>query len=112
MNGPRQGRHGRRAVLAGGVAAVAAGTAAAAEVPRRPLRVGQIGTGHGHATKLEVYRRSPDWEVVGLVEPDGARAAADMAAVIRGERAFAFTADHDLAVQETILRASRMPLDR
>lgn len=76
MNGPRQGRHVRRAVLAGGAAALATATAAAADIPRRPLRVGQIGTGHGHATKLEVYRRSPDWEVVGLVEPDGDRAAA------------------------------------
>lgn len=38
--------------------------------------------------------------------------AADMAAVIRGEKRFAFSADHDLAVQETLLRACELPLDR
>lgn len=39
---------------------------------RRPPRVkiGQIGVGHAHASKLAVYRQSPDYEVVGLVEPD------------------------------------------
>lgn len=36
----------------------------------RPIKVGQIGVGHGHAGKLQVYRRSPDYEVVGIVEPD------------------------------------------
>lgn len=34
------------------------------------IKVGQIGVGHAHATKLSVYRQSPDYEVVGLVEPD------------------------------------------
>jgi predicted dehydrogenase len=34
------------------------------------IKVGQIGVGHAHATKLEVYRRSEDYEVVGIVEPD------------------------------------------
>lgn len=38
-----------------------------------PIRIGQIGTAHGHATKLSVYRESPDYEVVGLVEPDERR---------------------------------------
>jgi predicted dehydrogenase len=37
--------------------------------PKR-IKVGQIGVGHGHATKLMVYRESADYEVVGLVEPD------------------------------------------
>ena len=37
------------------------------EQPR--LKMGQIGVGHAHATKLQVYRESPDYEVVGLVEP-------------------------------------------
>ena len=37
----------------------------------KKIRIGQIGTTHGHASgKLEVYRKSPDYEVVGLVEPD------------------------------------------
>lgn len=35
-----------------------------------PIRIGQIGVGHAHATKLSVYRNSPDYEVVGLVESD------------------------------------------
>ncbi len=37
---------------------------------RTRIRIGQIGVGHAHATKLEVYRASPDYEVVGVVEPD------------------------------------------
>ena len=44
------------------------------------IKVGQIGVGHAHATKLGVYRRSEDYEVVGIVEPDAAlreRAAAE-----------------------------------
>lgn len=34
------------------------------------IKVGQIGTGHAHASKLSVYRASPDYEVVGIVEAD------------------------------------------
>ncbi|MEZ6102310.1 MAG: Gfo/Idh/MocA family oxidoreductase [Pirellulaceae bacterium] len=34
------------------------------------IKVGQIGVGHAHATKLSVYRESPDYDVVGIVEPD------------------------------------------
>ena len=35
------------------------------------LRIGQIGTGHAHAEgKLSVLRRSADFELVGVVEPD------------------------------------------
>ena len=40
-------------------------TAATAK-PR--IRIGQIGVGHAHASKLSVYRNSPDYEVVGVVE--------------------------------------------
>lgn len=43
-------------------------------VPAKPrparIRIGQIGVGHAHAGKLSVYRRSDDYEVVGIVEPD------------------------------------------
>ena len=35
-----------------------------------PIKIGQIGVQHAHATKLAVYRASPDYEVVGIVEPD------------------------------------------
>lgn len=38
--------------------------------------------------------------------------AADMARVIRGEKAFEFPPRHDLAVQETLLRACGLPLDK
>jgi len=41
---------------------------AAAAKPR--IKIGQIGVGHAHASKLSVYRASPDFEVVGIVEPD------------------------------------------
>lgn len=35
------------------------------------IRIGQIGTGHAHADgKLAVIRQSPDFELVGVVEPD------------------------------------------
>ena len=35
------------------------------------IRICQIGTAHGHAAgKLGTYRKSSDYEVVGLVEPD------------------------------------------
>jgi predicted dehydrogenase len=51
-------------------ASAATGGARAGATPPR-LRLGQIGTGHAHADgKLAVLRRSPDFEVVGVVEPD------------------------------------------
>ena len=34
------------------------------------IRIGQIGVGHAHASKLGVYRNSPDYEVIGIVEPN------------------------------------------
>ena len=43
-------------------------TTATTRLPR--IKIGQIGVGHAHASKLSVYRRSDDYEVVGLVEPD------------------------------------------
>jgi predicted dehydrogenase len=44
----------------------------AADAPKPRIKVGQIGVGHGHASKLAVYRRSADYEVVGIIEPDEA----------------------------------------
>lgn len=69
----------RRETLArlavGTAAAVAAARGPAAEptagaASGRRIRIGQIGVGHAHATKLAVYRESPDYEVVGVVEQD------------------------------------------
>ncbi len=37
-----------------------------------PIKVGQIGVGHAHASKLDVFRKSKEYEVVGIVEPDEA----------------------------------------
>lgn len=49
------------------------------------IRIGQIGVGHAHASKLSVYRASPDFEVVGIVESDpGLRKAAENADPYRG----------------------------
>jgi len=63
----------RRRLGALAAAAVAASPVArAATGPARPIRIGQIGVGHGHATKLAVYRASPDYDVVGICEPDDA----------------------------------------
>lgn len=45
-----------------------AGDESTTKKPR--IRIGQIGVGHPHASKLSVYRSSPDYEVVGIVEPD------------------------------------------
>jgi len=41
------------------------------------IRIGQIGTAHAHAAgKMETLRKSGDFEVVGVVEPDPERRAA------------------------------------
>jgi predicted dehydrogenase len=65
----------REAIAHLGGAAVASGAsdclAAAALPARERIKIGQIGVGHAHAMKLAVYRESPDYEVVGVVEPEG-----------------------------------------
>ena len=44
---------------------------------RKPIRTAQLGTRHAHASKLSVFRKSPEFEVLGVCEPDpAARAAA------------------------------------
>jgi len=58
----------------------AAALPAADASSKTPIRIGQIGVGHAHASKLGVYRKSADYEVVGVVEPDASlrkRAEAD-----------------------------------
>ena len=59
----------RRTFLATAAAGLYTTTSAAAS-PLGPIRIGQIGVGHAHASKLSVYRNNPDYEVVGIVEPD------------------------------------------
>lgn len=62
---------------AGAGAAIAAGhwlgaAAIAAEPPKQRIKIGQIGTGHEHASgKMDTFRKLSDhYEVVGIVEPD------------------------------------------
>jgi predicted dehydrogenase len=67
-----------RTAGAGTIAALAAPAFAQQQKPKLnpdtgkgKIRIGQIGTGHSHASgKMKVYRQSPDFEVVGIVEPD------------------------------------------
>ncbi|HEX4130942.1 MAG TPA: Gfo/Idh/MocA family oxidoreductase [Pirellulales bacterium] len=74
----------RRTAAAGVATWLVPRAARAAKPANEKIKVGQIGTGHSHATKLEVYRESPDYEVVGIVEPDPAlRAAAERQAAYR-----------------------------
>jgi predicted dehydrogenase len=68
----------RRAFLSGMVGGVLVGGAesgpartAGPDKPK-PIKIGQIGVGHAHANKLAASRKSPDYEVVGIVEPDAA----------------------------------------
>lgn len=55
------------AALAGGVSAAADGLPA----KRQPIRIGQIGTGNQHASKMGTLRKLTDlFEVVGIAEDD------------------------------------------
>jgi predicted dehydrogenase len=63
----------------GASAAFAAGrwlesAAAAADPPKPRIKIGQIGTGHEHASaKMSTFRKLSDhYEVVGIAEPDAA----------------------------------------
>lgn len=63
----------RRSLLlsgAAGVIAASAGVTRGQPQKRERLKVGQIGVGHAHASKLSVFRQSAEYEVVGIVEPD------------------------------------------
>jgi predicted dehydrogenase len=70
----------RRHLLTTAAAAGAAGavgrwlepTVNAADTPKQPIKVGQIGTGHEHASgKMSTLRKLTDhYEVVGIAEPD------------------------------------------
>lgn len=52
------------------VSSVAVKGADSSQAAKSRIKIGQIGVGHAHASKLSVYRASADYEVVGLVEPD------------------------------------------
>src|SRR5437660_1106278 len=63
---------GAGALISGAVPGLADGTGADTKPAPRRIKIGQIGVGHAHASKLSVYRNSTDYEVVGIVEPDAA----------------------------------------
>jgi predicted dehydrogenase len=67
------------------VVGAAGSLSSGAQPAKERIKIGQIGVGHAHATKLAVYRESPDYEVVGVVEPDAAlRKQAENAPACRG----------------------------
>jgi predicted dehydrogenase len=77
------------------------------------LVIPHLGSGHlanRNIQPLEVYRRGQaEWQTVQL--PAATLQIADLrefAAVVTGKKRPDFTTDHDLAVQETLLRASGM----
>ena len=59
-----------QSVGGGSLALGFSGAFAGEGVSPAPIKIGQIGVGHAHASKLSVYRKSKDYEVVGVVEPD------------------------------------------
>ena len=75
----------------------------------RPLEPPAVRLGLENAR--EGYRRG--WQDVPLPKMSGRYDGdmLDLAAVIRGEKAFAFGPEHDLAVHEAVLRASELPLE-
>ncbi|MEM7143558.1 MAG: Gfo/Idh/MocA family oxidoreductase [Verrucomicrobiota bacterium] len=72
-------------VAAAGVMTSGAGVSRAADAGRR-IKIGQIGTAHGHARgKMETMRGQADlFEVVGIVEADAGQRAS-----VEGEKAYA-----------------------
>lgn len=66
----------RRAFLRTAATAGIALPLCARAVPAK-IRIAQIGTAHAHAAgKMDAMRKSPEFEVVGIAEPDVARRAA------------------------------------
>lgn len=71
MRIPRRQFLASSAAITSGLLAVTNLPLPADEATRPPrIKIGQIGVGHAHASKLSVYRASDDYEVVGVVEPD------------------------------------------
>src|SRR5262245_2145745 len=61
----------RREFLSGAAVGLVPARLSAAPTQSKPrIKIGQIGVGHSHASKLSVFRDLGDYEVVGIVEPD------------------------------------------
>jgi len=59
----------RKFIVASSAAALLPSVSSAVEKKKPPIKIGQIGTGHAHASgKMEVYRKSGDFDVVGIAE--------------------------------------------
>jgi predicted dehydrogenase len=58
------------AVTGATLSSVQAWSPVRADPIKEPIKIGQIGVGHAHASKLAAYRKSPNFEVIGIVEPD------------------------------------------
>lgn len=72
-------------MAAGAIGSFSARQAIGVEGPKGKIKIGQMGVGHAHASKLEVYRRLADYEVVGIAEPDAAlRKQAEEHAAFKG----------------------------
>ena len=71
MTVPRRQFLASTAAIASGVFSFVNTSCAADEAPLPPrIKIGQIGVSHAHANKLGVYRKSDDYDVVGVVEPN------------------------------------------
>ena len=67
----REALHALSGVLAVPLAmGVVSGSGNAAGGSGGKIKIGQIGVGHAHASKLSAFRESKDFEVVGIVEED------------------------------------------
>ncbi len=65
-------RSRRRFLQTSAAAILAAPFILRADIAKPRIRIGQIGTAHAHAGgKMDTMRKSADFEVVGIVEPDG-----------------------------------------
>lgn len=79
-------------IALGGISLLGArNTAATPQIRPAPagerIRIGQMGVAHAHASKLAAYRNSPDYDVVGVCEPDEAlRARAAEQPAFKGVR--------------------------
>jgi len=71
MSLPRRQFLQTTAAIASGVFVASPKSTPAEDATRPPrIKVGQIGVSHGHANKVGVYRKSDDYDVVGIVEPN------------------------------------------
>ncbi len=74
MTHPTRSR--RQFLQASAAAALVAPFIVRADIAKPRIRIGQIGTAHAHASgKMDTMRKSADFEVVGIVEPDEKRRA-------------------------------------